>query len=238
MVFFSKRTTPPPSLARRTSWTEPDIIRALVEDFKNKCYICGDKGPTSLNVEHFEEHGKDPNKMYDWNNLFYCCEHCNHMKNDIFRKGGSNLLNCTDEKQKVDLWIEYLFEIDSNLKPIVRVSPNLMHFSPVYSVQIDNTIKLLHCVFNGTKGAVRTTEAANLTNKLQFEICSFNQKLWEYKKATQPLVRANLQKALIEMVASEAPFAAFKRWIIRRENMSLEIPFSTPISHSLFLRIF
>lgn len=226
MVFFSKRPTPPPSLANQKSWTDPDTIQALAEDFKNKCYICGDKGPTALNVEHFEEHGNDPKKMYDWNNLFYSCEHCNHTKNDTFRKGNSNLLNCTDVNQKVDLWIMYLFLLDHKLKAIVSFCPNPWHFDPKYNTQRDNTIKLLDRVFNGTNKAVRTKEAANLTEKLKDEICRFEGKLLEYKNARQPLVRDKLRMELIRMAATDAPFAAFKRWIIRREGMSIEIPFA------------
>lgn len=227
MVFFSKRTTPPPSLANQKSCTDPDIIQALAEDFKNKCYICGDKYPTALNVEHFEEHGNDPKKIYDWNNLFYACEHCNHVKNDTFRKGNSNLLNCTDVNQKVDLWIMYQFHIDSKLKATVKFIPNPWHFNPTYNTQRDNTIKLLDNVFNGTNGTVRKQESANLTEKLQDEVLRFEDKLLKYKQAKQPLVRDKLRMELMKMAASDAPFAAFKRWIIRREKMSGEIPFLT-----------
>lgn len=225
MVFFNKRNVAPPTLANRRSYRESDTIKALVEDFKNKCYICGDKGPTSLNVEHFDEHRNNPIKMYDWNNLFYACAHCNKVKNSTFPKGNSDLLNCTDKNQKVDLWIEYRIIYDKNLKASVIISPNMMFYLSSHSSKRDNTIKLLDEVFNGKKTGLKEQEAYNLTKKLSEELMKFNDKLVEYKKEQNFLIRSKLQQELTEMVAADSPFAAFKRWMIRDENMCLEIPF-------------
>lgn len=83
---------PPPSLAKRRSWTGSDVLHALSEIFHEKCYICETKDPLSLNVEHFEAHMDDANKMYDWNNLFLACARCNNFKRHLY----NNLINCTD----------------------------------------------------------------------------------------------------------------------------------------------
>lgn len=225
MVNFHKRSQAPLSLAARKSYREPDTIDALKEDFMNKCYICGCKAPTSINAEHFDEHGKNPAKMYDWNNLFYVCGHCNTVKNQTFPKGKSNLLNCTDKKQRVDFWIEYRLNYDPNLKKDVDIHQNMLIPVTSYGTQIKNTVKLLNNVFNGSGTAVKNTEASNLVTSLQTEVNNFLSRLWEYKTEKSSLVRAKLQNELIAMVAYSAPFAAFKRWIIRDQNMSLEIPF-------------
>lgn len=228
MVFFAKRPTAPASLALRRSYREEDTVTALKEDFKNKCYICGSKGSTSLNVEHFDEHRNDLDKMYDWNNLFYACGHCNSVKQQTFSTVQSNLLNCTDPSQKVDYWIEYRIKYDNKLKKTVEIKANLPLSSPGHSAQISNTVKLLNRVYNGSGTPLKDEEATNLTVALQAEISNFNSTLVEYKSATEPLIKARLKSELSDMVSSESPFCAFKRWIIRDHGMSLEIPFKSP----------
>lgn len=225
MVNFYKRSQAPASLAAGKSYKEPDTVKALYEDFRNKCYICGSKAPITINVEHFDEHRNDPVKMYDWKNLFYACMHCNLVKQQTFSRGSSNLLNCTDKNQKVDYWIEYRLNYDPNLKKDVDIHQNMLIPVPSYATQIQNTVKLLNNVFNGSGTAVKNTEASNLVESLQTEVNKFLSKLLEYKKENRPLVRAKLQNELISMVAFDSPFAAFKRWIIRDQHMSLEIPF-------------
>ena len=92
-MFNVKRPeTPPPSLIERRSWGGSDVLHALREVFHDKCYICETKDPLSLNVEHFDAHMNDIDKMYDWNNLFLACARCNNFKRHLY----NNLINCTD----------------------------------------------------------------------------------------------------------------------------------------------
>jgi hypothetical protein len=32
------------------------VLELIQKDFKNKCYICEDKAPLSINIEHFKRH--------------------------------------------------------------------------------------------------------------------------------------------------------------------------------------
>ena len=82
----------PPSLIEKKSWTGSDVLHSLRQAFYDKCYICETKDPLSLNVEHFDAHMDDVDKMYDWNNLFLACARCNNIKRHLF----NNLINCTD----------------------------------------------------------------------------------------------------------------------------------------------
>lgn len=225
MVNFHKRITPPSALASKKSYTDPDVIKALHEDFKNKCYICGSKGPTSINVEHFDEHRGDEKKKYDWNNLFYSCGHCNSVKNYTFSKGNSQLLNCTDINQKVDYWIEYRIKYDKNLKMKVHIQQNAFIFNTRFDSQIKNTIILLDKVFNGSGTALKGIEAANLSKEVEAELNRFKDKLSEYRKEKQPLIRAKLKSELTAMVAYDAPYAAFKRWFILDADLYPDISF-------------
>lgn len=225
MVSFNKSRDVPASLGACKSYREADVIDQLIHDFKNKCYICGDRCPTSLNVEHFDEHRGDLAKMYDWFNLFYACGHCNTIKQYTFPTNPSNLLNCTDPLQKVDYWIEYRLVLDEKLRKRVEVKKNLGAVDARFDVQTDNTIHLLDRVYNGTGTAVKDAEAENLLVKLNDEIRRFRLRLLAYMGEQNPETRVKIKAELIEMLSYEAPFAAFKRWIVREKGLVAELPF-------------
>lgn len=65
------------------SYSKPDVIKQLRQDFYDKCYICELKNLQDPQVEHLLPHknGKFPNRKFDWNNLFWSCRHCNEIKN-------------------------------------------------------------------------------------------------------------------------------------------------------------
>lgn len=226
MIYYPKRNEAPASLALRKSYTGEDVIKALKQDFCNKCYLCGSKAPTSLNVEHFDEHRGDDDKKYDWQNLFYACGHCNHTKNDIFRKGGSDLLNCTKEDQLVDYWLKYHLQIDygTMIKTIV-VEKNAAVGPTGFEAQIDNTSRLLNAIYNGTGSPVRSAEADNLMKAVMKEIAFFRSKVFEYKDESDPEKRAGLKRKILAMLNPKMPFVAFKRWIIR--DLGLEQEFDS-----------
>jgi 5-methylcytosine-specific restriction endonuclease McrA len=69
-----------------------EVIRMLKSDFRNKCYLCEQKEITSLEVEHLKPHKGDKTLLYDWNNLFFSCRHCNNTKGDRYYP----ILNCID----------------------------------------------------------------------------------------------------------------------------------------------
>lgn len=57
-----------------------DVIQQLSEDFHGKCYLCEIR-LQDVNVEHLKAHHGNRDRMFDWNNLFLCCPHCNGVKN-------------------------------------------------------------------------------------------------------------------------------------------------------------
>ena len=65
------------------SKVEPDVIDQLAKDFNGKCYICEIKPVQDPQVEHRLPHYNRniPERVFDWNNLFYSCSHCNSVKN-------------------------------------------------------------------------------------------------------------------------------------------------------------
>lgn len=64
-------------------YNSDDVIDALKQVFHGKCYICEMQGLQDGEVEHLLPHhnGTYLNLMFDWNNLFWSCGHCNRVKN-------------------------------------------------------------------------------------------------------------------------------------------------------------
>lgn len=221
MVNFEKNPTAPPSLAACRSWRGQDVIDNLCRDFHDKCYICGNKYVPSLNVEHFDEHRQDPNKMYDWKNLYYACALCNGVKNQLFPKGPSNLLNCIDSSHKVDFWIKYRVEYDSKIKTLVKFADAYTGSDSTIKTKTQNTVTMLDKVFNGSGTPTRNKEAEYLTIRLQEELSDFKKSLLDsmsHPESEDKVAEIN------EKLKIDSPFAAFKRWIIRDMNLTSKFP--------------
>ena len=72
------------SKKKNGSYREQDVIEQLANDFHEKCYICEIKPVQDPQVEHrLPHHNRSfPTRVFDWNNLFYSCSHCNSVKNN------------------------------------------------------------------------------------------------------------------------------------------------------------
>src|ERR1700709_1938149 len=110
MIYHEKSHPAPTCLATEKAKAYGDykcgeVLERLRDDFKNKCYICEVKEPHSINVEHFKPHRGDKDLKFDWNNLFYCCGHCNNSKCD--KAEYDEILDCTNEDDNVDTKIKY-----------------------------------------------------------------------------------------------------------------------------------
>lgn len=231
MINITKRKEAPQSLAKEKakangSWREEDVVLALFEDSHNKCYLCEDTLLTTINVEHFHEHGGDKDLKFDWNNLHYACGHCNYTKNDTFKKRDSNLLNCANPECLVDYWIIYRLEEDDKLIAHAVIKQNPKANVSKYQKETDNTILLLDRIYNGTGTAIRNREAANLLTRVQLEIVSFKETLIKYIFAKETLSKEGYKTELGNAIADSSPFAAFKRWILRDYGLASEFNLS------------
>ena len=90
MIKIDRNPIPPPSLAieaqkTKGSYNKPDVIQQLKEDSNDKCYICELGGLSDPEVEHLRPHygRKIPERVFDWNNLFYACPRCNNLKKEV-----------------------------------------------------------------------------------------------------------------------------------------------------------
>ncbi|MDR1936878.1 MAG: HNH endonuclease [Tannerellaceae bacterium] len=216
MVYLEKSQPAPSSLNEEKqkvngNYKTPEVLDRLKHDFKNKCYLCEQKEPTAIQVEHFRPHKGDKDLEFDWDNLFLSCAHCNNTK--LAKEG---LLNCTDKTQDVENRLKYIF----NPFPFEKVRIEALDDSQ----ETRNTKDLLMDIYNGTTH-LKQIESSNLRNSLLNEIMDFQRLLCDYFKDTHS--EESKQYLLMKIrghLSRASGFATFKRWIIK-DNPPLRAAF-------------
>lgn len=210
MINIVKSTTVPSSLAiekaKKSSenYRSQDVIFSIRDDFHNKCYICEDYAPSTINVEHFLPHRGNRDLMFDWTNLFYACGHCNNSKLAAY----DNILNCTDKSHKVLDWIQ--FSINPYPKENVIILPKNN------DVKVLNTVELLLKIYNGEHTGLKTVEGENIRERLINEMVKFTNKLKKYNKPAISIKdKEHYRKKIQEMLSIKSPFTAFKVWVVK-----------------------
>ena len=184
-----------------------NVLERLMNDFKNKCYICEYKEPETINVEHFKPHKGDKKLKYCWNNLFWSCSHCNNTKLGKY----DNILNCIDIDDRIEEKLKYVFKPF----PFEKVTIEALDSDE----RTENTKKLLNEVYNGTT-PLKKIESANLRNKLLEEIKAFQDYLIDYFKDTAD--HEDKEYLLLKIkghLNAASNFTSFKRWIIKENDI-------------------
>ncbi|EKA2634123.1 HNH endonuclease [Vibrio alginolyticus] len=173
----------------------------LYEDFNGICYICGYSNPSNA-IEHLRPHRTvDRVKMFDWNNLFYACEHCNGIKSDSY----TGLLDCTQIK-RIDSKFEFKFDPSKPRRRRAIITDN-GSTSP-------DTCELLQLVFSIETTPKRKMGAQTLERKLATELRNFDLFVDAWKKDPTPVN----EELIKEQVNNTTDFAAFKRWKVRLDT--------------------
>jgi uncharacterized protein (TIGR02646 family) len=212
MVYFEKSQPAPACLDTEKTKASGDykcgeVLETIKTDFKNKCYICEFKEPTTINVEHFRPHKGDVDLKFNWNNLFWSCGHCNNIKSDKF----TDLIDCTDLAEDIENRVKVYIKPFPKEKVIIEpldTKPSTI-----------TTANLLNAVYNGTT-ELKTIESSNLRNSILGEIKEFQKYLFLYFEDgftddDKALFLANIKKHL----SKSANFTAFKRTIIRQNEV-------------------
>ena len=213
MIYLPKSQDAPPCLMIEKQKVNGNcncegVLDALKKDFNNKCYICETKGPHSINNEHFKPHRGNKDLKFDWENLFYCCVHCNNNKGD--REEFDDILNCTVDSDGVDIKIKYEINPFPREKVIITALEN--------TNRVNNTVKLLNEVYNGTT-PLKLIESANIRAMLLKEIRNFQDLLFEYDDDSYTNEeKLDLKSKIVRDLRSTSNFTAFKRWIIRNSQ--------------------
>lgn len=213
MVYLEKSQPAPSCLLSEKSKAQGDykcgdVLDRLKHDFKNKCYICEDASPNTINVEHFSPHKGDINLKFDWNNLYLSCGHCNNIKLSKF----TNILDCTKVTHNVATFLKYFIKPFPGEFVIIEIKHN--------SPEVVETQKLLDQIYNGTSSKSKKLESANLRNKLLKEIREFQQNLFDYFRETNK--DEDKEYFLIKIknhLDRGSNFTAFKRWIVLENEL-------------------
>ncbi|PEC58439.1 hypothetical protein CN556_24885 [Bacillus wiedmannii] len=207
MIYLKKSTSEPEELAVERAkssgdYAIPSVLMKLKDEFKDKCYICEYKNPTTINVEHFVSHQGNHNLKFDWENLFLACSHCNNIKRNHY----DNMLNCTKVEDDVENAIK--FHIDPIPFKEVEVSPL------VQNEKVFQTVDLLNKVYNGTT-TMKKIESNYIRQALVEEMLLFFENLTKYFKAGTPALQEFIKLQIGEQLDSSSPFTIFKRWVIK-----------------------
>jgi hypothetical protein len=188
--------------------TDP-VFSIIKDDCCNKCYICEDKGATSLEVEHRVSQSSNPSRKYDWNNLFLSCRHCNRVKGGQY----NDILDCTqvDPEDYIALSLETGF-----YEKVVIAKKGETN-------GVDETINLLNKVYNGETTVILKAECENLRNRVLSELQLFQQMIDGYQEEHDMKLRQAFYRKIIESLKPSSNFAAFKRGIIRNNTTLLEL---------------
>jgi|24BtaG_2_1085350.scaffolds.fasta_scaffold03185_2 hypothetical protein len=210
MLYFEKSQPAPECLAiekekKNGSYRCGCVVDRLNQDFKGKCYICGNGSLYSINVEHFVPHkGVDKELEFSWGNLFLCCSHCNNIKGAHAKY--DDILNCTDPLHDVE------GSIACYIDPFPGEKVNVVALKS--DARVERTAELIRDVFNGST-PLKKLESANMRDSLLAEMLDFNVTLHRYfdekndeddKSEYRRIVKRHLSKA--------SKFSSFKRRVI------------------------
>lgn len=206
MVKIERTPTPPASLAIESrkahgSYTENDVVQQLHEDFHGKCYICELEDLPDVQVEHLLPHKNRtiPERVFDWNNLFFSCPHCNNIK--AAPKYDDKILNCCAVDPE-----EYLYHIYSAKHVSVVPAAGITCKEAVM------TADLITCSFEKNNTGIREDASKHRFKKLADKMNMLFKTLQKHKE--NPSAKRHTA-ALRSMLSRESGFAAFTRHYVR-----------------------
>lgn len=205
MVKIERSLTPPLSLSVESqksngSYSERDVVRQLKEDSHDKCYICELKYLSDPEVEHLKPHYNRKRKelVFDWNNLFYSCRHCNLVK--TASKYDDKILDCcaVDPEEVMDhVFLDGHVEIHSKSQ----------------DEMVQMTADLIQTCFELRNTGIREAACQYRIKELA-ETMSILYKILKKHKDNPEAQR--YQRSLNEMLNRSSQFAAFKRGYVRK----------------------
>lgn len=205
MIKIERNPIPPPSLAveeqkAKGAYNKPDVIQRLKEDSHDKCYICELGGVSDPEVEHLKpHHGRTiPERVFDWNNLFYVCPHCNNIKKES--KYDDKIIDCcVEDPEKM---LEQCYK---------KGHVNVHHI--VDEEQAVMTADLIQECFEKRNTGIREAACQYRINRLADEM-NILYKILEKHKKNPELLR--YKRSLKSTLSRKSIFAAFKRDYVRK----------------------
>ena len=203
MIRVTKSENVPQSLIKTKRYDGEDTKKQLMEDQREKCYICERYLETDFTIEHLKCKDLFPKLILEWTNLYVACSYCNDKKKEYF----DNIL----DPSQVNIEDEIQQSIDFRKKKAIFKAL-------VSSVEHDETIKLLERVFNGTK-KMRNLKENRFFNRAMHEVNDFLNDVNEYKK----LPSLETEKTVRDELSIKENFLGFKYWVIRNDPLLLQV---------------
>ena len=201
MVKVVRNPIAPASLAREAgkkngSYREEDVLDQLAHDFNDKCYICEIKPVQDPQIEHrLPHHQKSiPERVFDWNNLFYSCPHCNSVKNSPRYEEG--IIDCC-VRDPEELLTHHL--VENHVEVTVKVETDL---------EAVRTADLIEEVFNSTSTGIRKIASQVRMRNLQETMNAFYSQLECYQNNPADKTAVRMLNALL---SRDSQFAGFTR---------------------------
>lgn len=205
MIKIERNPVPPPSLAVEAqkvhgAYNKPDVIQQLKEDSNDKCYICEMGGLPDPEVEHLRPHygRKIAERVFDWNNLFYVCPHCNKLKNQA--KYEEKIIDCC--MQDPEDMIEQCYE-NGHVKVYHKVPEECAVM----------TAELIQDCFEKRSTGIREAACQYRINCLADEMNVLYKTLEKHKRNPE---LQRYKKSLRAALSRTGIFAAFKRNYVRK----------------------
>lgn len=73
-----------PARLKEAGYKCDDVKKAILDDQKDKCYLCERRVTTDYQVEHLASRTNHVDKENDWENLFIACNYCNDRKKHLY----------------------------------------------------------------------------------------------------------------------------------------------------------
>lgn len=208
-MFNVIRTYPAPSsLSLKKEYADKDVVEELQKIFYDKCYLCEDKEPISLNVEHFDPHKGDETKKFDWDNLYYVCARCNNLKLAKY----NDLIDCTDPKYDV-------FKLIKHLPPLTPYQKKLIIEATSKDKKVQNTAALLELIFNTDHTINKKITGTYLRKKVFKKYNRFMELVNIYfDDESSKTKKDDALERLQVLMERKQEFSAFIRWIVLEDE--------------------
>ena len=205
MIKIERNPNPPPSLAieeRKAHglYNKSDVIQQLKEDSHDKCYICELNKLTDSEVEHLRpHHGRTiSERVFDWNNLFYACPHCNNIKKES--KYDDKIIDCCVE------------DPEELLEQSYKDGHVTVH-NIVDGEQAIMTAELITECFEKRNTGIREAACQARINRLAEEMNVLYKTLEKYSKNPG---KTRYMSSLESSLSRKSAFSAFKRNYVRK----------------------
>lgn len=180
-------------------YNDERIVASVKEDFFYKCYLCEEKTPRHLEVEHFYPQAYFNDKIHDWDNLICICEKCNKIRPKKINTDNTNsVLNpCTDK-------VETLIHLKYNTSDY-----SIIISSPETSSIIQKSIDLLDKIHNGI--ATTSSSYVDLRKLIAEEIAALED---DINNLNTYLIEKPFKEKIKRRLTRQSPFFAIKKTYI------------------------